>query len=234
MSGFIVKILKGFNFHNFFLRTKFVNTPTTVLIWPSLFAFCIHRCWQCSHLNQFINRRIIVLRLWFKSFSRCVIDVWHINIFFSWKHVFRLTAGISEQMFVSLFNAISWHELERWNLIYFRREIIVVVICEDLNFLEANWKTLYSPNKTKDKVIGMFEEKLFRQIIDFLTCGNKILDTAFYQNWHLSVELDNYKRAPCWKTDQGKLLHQRQPNERRIHKLSRQNFRSVSQKVSHR
>ena len=65
-----------------------------------------------------------------------------------------------------------------------------IVICGDLNFLEANWKTLYSPNETEDKVIEMFEEKLFRQIIDFPTCGNNILDTAFYQNYHLSAELD--------------------------------------------
>ena len=36
----------------------------------------------------------------------------------------------------------------------------------------------------------MFEEKLFRQIIDFPTCGNNILDTAYYQNCHLSAELD--------------------------------------------
>ena len=65
-----------------------------------------------------------------------------------------------------------------------------IVICADLNFPEANWKTLYSPNETEDKVIEMFEEKLFRQIIDFPTCGNNILDTAFYQNCHLSAELD--------------------------------------------
>ena len=36
----------------------------------------------------------------------------------------------------------------------------------------------------------MFEEKLFRQIIDFPKCGNNILDTAFYQNCHLSAELN--------------------------------------------
>ena len=65
-----------------------------------------------------------------------------------------------------------------------------IVICGELNFPEANWKTLYSPNETEDKVIEMFEEKLFRQIIDFPTCGNNILDTAFYQNCHLSAELD--------------------------------------------
>ena len=65
-----------------------------------------------------------------------------------------------------------------------------IVICGDLNFPEANWKTLYSPNETEHKVIKMFEEKLFRQIIDFPTCGNNILDTALYQNCHLSAELD--------------------------------------------
>ena len=65
-----------------------------------------------------------------------------------------------------------------------------IVICGDLNFPEANWKTLHSPNETEDKVIEMFEEKLFRQIIDFPTCGNNILDTAFYQNCHLSAEID--------------------------------------------
>ena len=65
-----------------------------------------------------------------------------------------------------------------------------IVICGDLNFPEANWKTLYSPNKTQEKVIKMFEEKLFRQIIDLPTCGNNILDTAFFQNCHLSAELD--------------------------------------------
>ena len=65
-----------------------------------------------------------------------------------------------------------------------------IVICGDLNFPEANWKTLYSPNETEDIVIEMFEAKLFRQIIDFPTCGNNILDTAFYQNCHLSAELD--------------------------------------------
>ena len=65
-----------------------------------------------------------------------------------------------------------------------------VVICGDLNFTEANWKTLYSPNETEDKVIEMFEEKFFRQIIDFPTCGNNILDTTFYQNCHLSAELN--------------------------------------------
>ena len=65
-----------------------------------------------------------------------------------------------------------------------------IVIRGDLNFPEVNWKTLYSPNETEDKVIEMFEEKLFRQIIDFPTCGNNILYTAFYQNCHLSAELD--------------------------------------------
>ena len=65
-----------------------------------------------------------------------------------------------------------------------------IVICGGSNFPEANWKTLYSPNEDEDKVIEMFEEKLFRQIIDFPTCGNNIVDTAFYQNCHLSAELD--------------------------------------------
>ena len=65
-----------------------------------------------------------------------------------------------------------------------------IVICGDLNYPEANWKTLYSHNETENKVMEMFEEKLFRQIIDFPTCGNSILDTAFYQNCHLSAELD--------------------------------------------
>ena len=67
-----------------------------------------------------------------------------------------------------------------------------IVICGDLNFPEANWKTLYSPNETEDKVIEIFEEKLFRQIMDFPTCGNNILDTAFYQNCHISAELDKF------------------------------------------
>ena len=64
-----------------------------------------------------------------------------------------------------------------------------IAICGDLNF-PANWKTLYSPNKTEGKVFKILEEKLFRQIIDFPTCGNNILDTALYQNCHLSAELD--------------------------------------------
>ena len=64
------------------------------------------------------------------------------------------------------------------------------VICGDLYFPEANWKTLYSPNETEDKVIEMFDEKLFRQIFDFPKSGNNILDTTFYQNCHLSAELD--------------------------------------------
>ena len=67
-----------------------------------------------------------------------------------------------------------------------------IVICGDLNFPEANWKTMYSPNETEDNVIEMFEEKLFRKIIDFPTCGNNILDTAYYQNCHLSAEFDKY------------------------------------------
>ena len=65
-----------------------------------------------------------------------------------------------------------------------------IVICGDLIFPEANRTTLYSPNETEDKVIEMFEGKWFRQIIGFPTCGNSILDTAFYQNCHLSAELD--------------------------------------------
>ena len=66
-----------------------------------------------------------------------------------------------------------------------------IVICGDLNFPEANWNSLHSPNENEDKVIEMFEEKLFCQIIDFPTCGNNILDTAFHENCHLSAELDN-------------------------------------------
>ena len=46
------------------------------------------------------------------------------------------------------------------------------------------------PNETEENVIKMFEEKMFRQIIDFQTCGSNILDTAFYQNCLLSAEFD--------------------------------------------
>ena len=67
----------------------------------------------------------------------------------------------------------------------------LIVICGDLNFPEANWKILYSPKETEDKVIEMFEEKKFRQIIDSRTCGKIILDTSRYQNCHRSAELDN-------------------------------------------
>ena len=67
---------------------------------------------------------------------------------------------------------------------------IPIAICGDLNFPEANWKTLFSPKETEDKVIERFEEKLFRQFIDFPACGNNILDTAFFENCHLSAELD--------------------------------------------
>ena len=76
-----------------------------------------------------------------------------------------------------------------------------ILICGDLNILEANWKTLYSPNETEDKVIEMFEEKLFRHIIDFPTCGNNFLDTAFYQNCHLSAELDKSFSSIYNRTD---------------------------------
>ena len=64
-----------------------------------------------------------------------------------------------------------------------------IVICGNLDFPDAHWKTLYSPNETEDKITELFE-KLFWQIIDFPTCGNNILDTASYQNCHLSMELD--------------------------------------------
>ena len=36
----------------------------------------------------------------------------------------------------------------------------------------------------------MFKEKYFAQFIDFPTFRNNILDTAIYQNCHLSAELD--------------------------------------------
>ena len=66
------------------------------------------------------------------------------------------------------------------------------VISGDHNFPEANCKTLYSPKETEDKVIKMFEEKLYRQIIDLPTCRINILDTAFCQNCPLSAEIDNF------------------------------------------
>ena len=40
-----------------------------------------------------------------------------------------------------------------------------IVICADLNFPEANWNPLYSLNETKDKVIEMFEEKCFGELL---------------------------------------------------------------------
>ena len=47
----------------------------------------------------------------------------------------------------------------------------------------------------------MFEEKLFWQIIDFPTCGNNILDTTFYQNCHLSAELNKSFQSIYTLTD---------------------------------
>ena len=50
--------------------------------------------------------------------------------------------------------------------------------------------TLYSANEKEDTVIEIFEEKLFRQNIDFPLCGNNFLETVFDQNCCLSDKLD--------------------------------------------
>ena len=64
-----------------------------------------------------------------------------------------------------------------------------IVICGEVSFPEPNWKTLYSPNETEDKVMEIVEEKK-RQLIDIPTGGNNFVDTAFYQNCHQCAVLD--------------------------------------------
>ena len=56
--------------------------------------------------------------------------------------------------------------------------------------LSSSVESVYSPKRNEDKVVEMFEEKLFRQTIDFPTSGNNIFDIVFYQNCHLFAELD--------------------------------------------
>ena len=56
------------------------------------------------------------------------------------------------------------------------------IICGDMNFPKTNWKTNSSPAKEENSIFKKFEEALFRQARDFLTCSQKILDVTFNRN----------------------------------------------------
>ena len=64
------------------------------------------------------------------------------------------------------------------------------ILCGDINCPDVNWKTLASTNGEENEVIELFEESLYRQIINFPTCGQNTLDVAFYKNCNLVAHLD--------------------------------------------
>ena len=73
------------------------------------------------------------------------------------------------------------------------------LICCDLNFPDAHWKTASSSNEEENEIIEIFDEALFRQAIDFPTCSNNTLDLAFYQNCFLFAEKDqSFPRTYNW------------------------------------
>ena len=64
------------------------------------------------------------------------------------------------------------------------------ILCGDINCPDVNWKTLASTKGEENEVIELFEESLYRQIINFPTCGQNTLDVAFYKNCNLVAHLD--------------------------------------------
>ena len=64
------------------------------------------------------------------------------------------------------------------------------LICGDLNFPDANWKTA-SSSKEENEIIEIFDEALFRQAIQFPTCSKNTPDVAFYRNCFLFAEKDH-------------------------------------------
>ena len=64
------------------------------------------------------------------------------------------------------------------------------ILCGDINCPDVNWKTLASTNEEENKVLELFEESLYRQIINFPTCGQNTLDVSSYKNCNLVAHLD--------------------------------------------
>ena len=66
-----------------------------------------------------------------------------------------------------------------------------VVICGDINLPDVNWKTLCSPHQEDELILDIFEDMMFRQVIEFPTCSDNTLDVAFHRNCNLFAELDH-------------------------------------------
>ena len=75
------------------------------------------------------------------------------------------------------------------------------LICGDLNFPDANWKTASGSNEEENEIIEIFDEALFRQAVDFPTCSNNTLDVAFYRNCILFAEKDQSFPSTYDRTD---------------------------------
>ena len=68
------------------------------------------------------------------------------------------------------------------------------MICCDLNFQSTNWGAYWNTDREEQDVLDILEERLFRQAIDFTTCGKNILDVLLYQNCEAFSQVDiNFK-----------------------------------------
>ena len=77
------------------------------------------------------------------------------------------------------------------NLLNFFPKTSQLVICGDINFPETNWSSLTSLSDYEQQVLDEFEDRCLLQAIDFKTCGQNILDVAFYSNCHIHAKRDD-------------------------------------------
>ena len=104
----------------------------------------------------------------------------------------KIKVDRSEVKICSFYNPPNGSEY-RYNITDLLKNILKskpALICCDLNFPDAHWKTASSSNEEENKIIEIFDEALFRQAIDFPTCSNNTLELAFYQNCFLFAEKD--------------------------------------------
>ena len=74
-----------------------------------------------------------------------------------------------------------------------------LIVCGDINFPETNWPSLTSASEEEQEVVDAFDTKLFRQTVNFSTCGKNLLDVAFHRNCLVHAQRDEFfdKQYDC-------------------------------------
>ena len=65
-----------------------------------------------------------------------------------------------------------------------------------MNFPNTNWTNWTSTDSEENSVLELFENRLFRQSIDFPTCSKNVLDVVFHQNCDVfSTNADDFTKV---------------------------------------